>query len=112
MAAETPVQEMDAARRASDAVNIHIHALGVSALGRWVAIRLSDGGSDGVLYDTKTAAMRHQLHETMCMYVYVYPEGLPVEDALVLLRQTRKMYDAGVRIAPPPWETGAEPRVL
>ena len=91
----------DAARRASEAVQLQLTVNGAHAIGKWVAIRLSDGGSDHVLYDTKADAVRHQLYETMCAYVCIPPGGMPPEDAEVYLREMRKMYDAGVRLADP-----------
>lgn len=93
--------DIDAARRASDHVNFHLHALGVAAVGKWVAIRLSDGSSDGVLYDKKADAIKHQLHETTCAYVQIPVGGMPPEDALVFMKYNRQLYDAGFRIADP-----------
>lgn len=93
----------DEARRACDAVNLHIEALGPAAAGRWVAIRLSDGGSDNVLYDTRPDAIRHQLHESLCCYVRIPPFGvrLTVMEAQSYLTLHRSMYDAGYRLQDP-----------
>jgi hypothetical protein len=101
MATETPQEAIDAAKRASEAVHVHIFALGHAAIGKWVAIRLADGGSDGKLYDTKAEAVRYQLHENMCAYVCIPPGGMPPEDALVYLRVNRQLYDNGMRLADP-----------
>lgn len=91
----------DAAKRCHEAVNIHLQILGAAAIGKWVAVRLSDGGSDMVLYDTKYDAVRHQFHEFWCAYVCIPPNGMSVADAEDFLRITRQMYDAGVRLADP-----------
>lgn len=91
----------DAARHCADAVNLHVMVDHVNAIGKWVAVRLADGESDGVLYDTKADAVRHQLHETMCAYVCIPPGGMPVADAEVYLRTMRQLYDAGYRLADP-----------
>lgn len=98
---ETQIQEHDAARRASDHIAAILTFNGISACGKFVAIRLSDGGSDGVLYDTKPDAVRHQLHENMCAYVCILPTGMPVGEAKSFLRTNRRLYDAGMRLSDP-----------
>lgn len=98
---ETPQQTTDAARRCSDAVNFHLLAQGTGAAGKWVAVRLSDGGSDGHLYDTKQQAVNHQLHETLCAYVCITPDGMGVQAARSFLATNRKLYDAGMRLSDP-----------
>lgn len=92
---------MDAARRCSDIVNQALVDDFDGNVGRWVAIRLSDGGSDGVIYDTKSDAVAHQLHETTCAYVRIPPSGMPPRDARSFLRSTRAFYDAGMRFSDP-----------
>lgn len=99
--AETFMEAADSARRASDAVNFHLLAIGHAAIGKWVAIRLQDGSSDGVLYDKRAEAIKHQLHETTCAYVCIPPNGMPPEDAMVYLREMRRLYDRGYRLADP-----------
>lgn len=91
----------DAARRCAEWVNLHVNVAGVHAIGQWVAIRLSDGGSDGNLYPTKVDAVRHQLNEFWCAYVCIPPGGMPVRDAEVYLRTMRQLYDNGYRLADP-----------
>jgi hypothetical protein len=99
----------DAAKRASEAVNLHILAHMPAGGGfpdwngpqPWVAVRLSDGGSDGTLYPSKKAATDHQLHPHQCAYITIPPEGMTVEQARVMLRFTAQMYDAGVQLADP-----------
>lgn len=91
----------DAARRCADAVNLHVVADPFGAVGKWVAIALADGSSDGVLYDTKADAIRHQADEFHCAYVCIPPGGMPIPDAAVYLRTMRQLYDAGYRLADP-----------
>ncbi|MER6059483.1 hypothetical protein [Streptomyces albidoflavus] len=93
--------ELDAARRCSDAVNFQLTVNGTAAFGKWVAVRLSDGGSDATLYDTKKDAVRHQLHETLCAYICITPGGMNPSDALSFLRTNRRLYDAGMRLSDP-----------
>lgn len=98
---ETPQQEIDAARRCSDAVTMQLTVHGFSAAGKWIAVRLADGGSDAKLYDTKQQAIDHQIHENLCAYICIVPTGMPVQDALSFLRTTRRLYDAGMRLSDP-----------
>lgn len=95
--------DLDAAQRMSDQISLHLVAQHDSwdAVGKWVAIRLSDGGSDGSLYDTRDDAIRHQLHEFQCCYVKIPPQGMPAKDALRYLQINRKLYDNGFRMTDP-----------
>ncbi len=88
----------DAARRCSDAVRLHIAA---GMAGKWAAIRLSDGGSDGTAYDSRADAIRHQLHETQCAYVKIPLDDMPPDHAERFLAFHRKAYDAGFRLTDP-----------
>lgn len=88
----------DAAKRCSDAIKYFI-ALGET--GKWVAIRLRDGGNDGVAYDSRLEAIKYQLHERQCMYVQIPHDDMPIEDAAALLSLHRKVYDAGYRFCDP-----------
>jgi hypothetical protein len=88
----------DAGRRASEVISLHI--LGGN-VGKWVAIRLADGSSDGIPYDSRADAVNHQLHEQLCCYVKVPPDGMPPVDAVRFILINRALYDAGYRIADP-----------
>lgn len=88
----------DIGRRVSDTV--HLHILGGS-VGKWAAFRLSDGGSDGIPYDTRRDAIEHQLHEQLCCYIKITPDGIPPVDAYRFLQLNRALYDAGYRLADP-----------
>lgn len=95
---QTLTEFTDDARRCSDAIRLHI--VGGSA-GKWAAIRLRDGSSDGVAYDTRRDAIRHQLHESLCAYVKIPADDMPVEHAARFLVLNRKIYDAGMRLTDP-----------
>lgn len=95
------MQPSPEAQRMSDVVMGHLAEHGMEAVGRWVAIRLSDGGSDGVLYDHKQEAIRFQLHEKQCVYTQLLPEGMSVRAAQAFLNVHRKLYDAGMQMADP-----------
>ena len=97
----TDAQHSDPARRASEQVTLHLLADRDRAINSWCAIRLSDGGSDGILYDSKAAAVRHQLHEFQCAYVKIPPDGMGPREAEIFLKFNRQLYDAGMRIADP-----------
>ena len=106
---ENGPQYSDAARRCSDIVNMHVAA---GVWNKFVAIRLSDGGSDGVVYDTKADAVRHQLHETLCAYVFITPDGMSHRSAENFLRVNRQLYDAGMRLSDPAKEVLAPQTTL
>jgi hypothetical protein len=69
----------------------------------WMAFKLADGDSDGVLYDTRQDAIRHQLHETMCAYFHMRNGmgGANVRDCQLFLNVHRQVYDAGGRFTDP-----------
>lgn len=84
----------DAPRRAADIVTA---AMWAGHVGEWVAIRLSDGGSDGRHYLSRDEAIRWQLHETLCAYFKVPPDGMTERLARLWLTFFRQAYDAGHR---------------
>jgi hypothetical protein len=98
MSEQKPWQQLysDAAHRCSDIIR---QAIVDGHQGRWVPIRLSDGGSDGVLYDSRSDAVRFQLHETLCMYVRVPWDDMSPQHAERVLAVHRQVYDAGYRMA-------------
>jgi len=91
----------DAAKRVCDAIQTHLAALGSGAYFRWVAVRLADGTSDGVLYDTRADAISHQLHESLCAYYQIPPTGISPREAEAMLRYSRFAYDNGYRLPDP-----------
>lgn len=95
----------DAAKRAYDSVRLHVHATTYEErVSSWAAIRLEDGGSDGVLYASKRDAIRHQADEFLCAY-FSYrgaPNGLTsYKDAAIWLAFHRHAYDRGFRLPDP-----------
>lgn len=102
-------QERDRAQRASDLINEARATLDWDQLRTcWIAIRLSDGGSDMVIYDTKRDAVRYQLHEQQCAYICFKNliGGATPNDMLRYLRFVEKAYAAGMRLPDPDDPTG------
>lgn len=97
-------EEWTAAERMSDAVNLHVAAQNAQlGNGRdrpgYVAIRLMDGRSpDGVLYDTRKDAARHQA-DPWCFYVKVGRSKMSTKEAWVLLNYARAAKKRGVLFA-------------
>jgi hypothetical protein len=99
----------DAAKRAADIVNGYLAFVPWGEIQhKFVAIRLSDGGSDGNLYDSKRDAVRHQLHENLCAYVGFrnIMGGVSAYEMQKYLDFNRMAYDAGFRLADPDHRTG------
>lgn len=107
-----PFGHADSARRMADTINLHWTIQQWGAIGKWVAIRLSDGGSDGVLYDKKREAVRHQLHEYQCAYVRIIRDQMSVCEAHTFLEVSRRAYDAGFRLSDPDSRTGGRDLLL
>lgn len=90
----------DRTRRAFDALQLHYQAVGAEAAGWWVAIRLSDGGSDGNLYRSKMEATRFQLHESQCAYICLPHLGeMTIGEIDAYLKVNEKIYDQGGRLS-------------
>lgn len=73
----------------------------LGAEGRWIAARISDGSTDGTVYDTMEDAVRHQLHETQAYYCQIQPGHMTDREATQLLRVAERLYDAGGRFLSP-----------
>ena len=104
----------DAAKRVSDAVNLHFSIMGFDCKRYWIACRLDSGKGGETLYDNKRDAIRHQLDEYLCMYICLTGAPMSVCEAEVLLAVHRKAYDAGFRMADPDTAAGGReliPRV-
>jgi hypothetical protein len=110
--------DWDRARRVSEQVSLHIlaHTTGADMVPDWngpqpwIAVRLSDGTSDGNLYPSKAAAVSHQLHENQCAYFTIPPGGMTPLQAHVCMRFTQQMYENGIRIADPDMQVHVPPR--
>jgi hypothetical protein len=95
---DNQTETLDIGKRAHDTIALHVIGGNV---GKWVALRLEDGSSDGIPYDTRREAIEHQLHEQLCCYVKVPPDGMPAEDALRFILINRSLYAQGYRLADP-----------
>lgn len=97
------LRNWDAAKRMADSIALHQVALTRDELiaGRYVAVRLADGGSDGVAYDTRTEAIEHQRNSpSRCAYFRVPLERWNAQTCDVLLWYVRGCYDSGFREDP------------
>lgn len=92
-------EEWDAARRMSEAVNLHVLADRETREQRsvppFIAIDLEDGRCpDGTLYDSRADAARHQKSDNR-FYVKIGPATMSDREALVCLMYARRAYKAG-----------------
>lgn len=94
----------DAAKRVRDTYNLH-RAAGLagagfglnSTLNKIFAVALADGRSDGVLYDTRHDAIRHQHHnEKWYAYLRVERYVMSTCQAEGMLKWHREAYDKGL----------------
>jgi hypothetical protein len=92
----------DAAKRISDATNLHKAALGWDAVGRFIACRMSDGTGGNTLYESHYDAVRmHPNESDLYVYIKLRNEGMSVCDAEIFLKVARQAYDAGYRLTDP-----------
>lgn len=90
----------DRTRRAFEVLQTHYQAVKDECAGWWVAIRLSDGGSDNHLYRSKQEATRFQLHESQCAYICLPPLGqMSIKELHAFLDVNEKIYDGGGRLS-------------
>lgn len=98
-------EQLDAGKRASDLLNVVLLGHGWDTVKhQCMAIRLGDGSSDGVLYENRSDAIRHQLHEQQCYYVYfrnLGPGGADAREMAIMLEFQRRAYAAGLRLVDP-----------
>jgi hypothetical protein len=98
---EPRTKHEDTGRRASEAVGNHLEHNREEAIDSWIALRLSDGGTDGGLYPTKSLAVAHQIHEHQCAYMVILPGGISAKDAEAYICIMRQAYNNGVPLAHP-----------
>jgi hypothetical protein len=84
----------EAGKRMAGTLNLHL-AAGVTR--GFAAFRLTDGTSDGTVYDCRADAIRHQLHETLCWYESLRPRSFGADECALTLAYARAAYDAGWR---------------
>lgn len=102
---------LDCGKRASDIVNTYIAGMPWDEIkDKFIAIRLADGGSDGVIYDTKQDAVKHQYHEMQCAYVCFrnLMSGANPRDMAIFIKFNRDAYLRGFRLADPDDKTGGK----
>jgi len=102
-------EELNAAKRLSGIINSLVIIYPIDQLiHSWIAVRLSDGGYDGTLYDTRQDAVRHQPHEQQCAYLNLAPVigGMEVQAAYAILKFHRDAYEAGMTFIDPEHPTG------
>lgn len=108
-------EEYNAAKRLSDIVNGYAVAYPTDMLfNSWLAVRLSTGDTDGVMYDDRRAAVRHQSDEKLCAYLSLRfaVTGMTVKDAFLFLAYHRAAYDAGFRLPDPDDMNGGREMVM
>jgi hypothetical protein len=98
-----PQELIDAAARMRDAVNLHVVAGALGVRERhltWVAIRLSDGRSDGNLYESRLDAVRHtQNKERGWAYLKVGADSMGERESIIVLQSYRQAFSRGVIFA-------------
>jgi hypothetical protein len=105
----------DAAKRMYDIVQSYVAFVEYDERIRsWVAIRLLDGGSDGVLYGSKADAVRHTDEFTHLYFSYRgAPQGFTnVRDAAIYLEFHRLAFNAGGRWADKDDRTGGPDLIM
>lgn len=85
----------DAAKRMSDAVNTALLVDPEGNRRRWIACRLSDGGSDGTTYPNIETAIAFQFHYSQCCYLPIPSNGISPREADVLLGAYKQTYNNG-----------------
>jgi hypothetical protein len=108
-------ESYDAAKRLSDYVNnLGAHKSYEELVNGWIAVRLSDGSWDGVLYDSRHSAVTHQSNEFLCAYLSTRSaqSGMTIRDAHTFLAFHRAAYDAGFRLPDPDHKTGGKELIV
>lgn len=80
----------------------------------WLAIRISDGGCDGVLYESRLDAVTHQAYEKQCVYFSFVNcmAGISVREADAFLRYHELLYKNGARFPDPDRPNGGPDHIL
>ena len=97
----------DAAKRLCDTYNLHRMVDLHGSIGKWFAAALQDSDSDGVLYDSKLEAVRHQKHnEQYYAFIKICPNSMNVCEAEVMVMTNRNLYKNGMRMSDPDHKHG------
>lgn len=95
-----PLDRAERAKKAHDQISMYRTIHGRGGLDKWLAISLADGSCDLKPYASKREAVRFQLHETQCAYLYL--SGYPTLGEMRLYLDTNEeLYDAGMHLADP-----------
>lgn len=97
------MRNKDDAKRFHDALMLHRSILSTDELlaKRFIAVRLSDGGTDNTVYDSRAAAIEANRNTPSRIFTFMIPlERLSVEACDSLLWYMRRCYDAGTREDP------------
>lgn len=98
-----PLRAPEAAQRFFDDWCLHRTVLTLDELlaGRWMAVRLADGGSDRTAYDTYSDAVHSARNSpSRCGYPRILPEAMSVQWCDFMLWYWRTCYDNGWREDP------------
>lgn len=88
------------AQRAYEHLQLYGMVHGQEGMNRWLAISLADGSCDQKPYATKAEAIRFQLHETQCAYLFF--TGMPkLNELRYFLDTCEQLYDSGFSLADP-----------
>lgn len=85
-------EDWDAALHLSDRVSNHLVARREMALFQWLAVRLSDGGGDDVLYPSREDAVHGQLAPQYMTFVQVTPDAMSPRSAWRFLLAARVIH--------------------
>lgn len=99
----TTLRNSDAAKRFADIVRLHQRVLTRDEIiaRRFIAVRLADGSSDGVVYDSRVAAIAGQRNSpSRCAYFQIPLERWSDATCDSLLWYVRSVYDSGFREDP------------
>lgn len=94
----------DSGKRMADTVNLIIAGNPWDTIvNSWIAISLETGGSDGVLYPSREAALAHQSDPRYWFYLSLRNAqgGIQAIDAQLLINSQRSIYEAGGRMVEP-----------
>lgn len=95
-----PLASFARAQKAHGHLSLYQMVHGSEGMNRWLAISLADGSCDQNPYATKAEAIRFQLHETQCAYLFF--NGMPTLGELRLFLDTNEeLYDAEMSLADP-----------
>jgi hypothetical protein len=95
----------DIGKRVSDILNQKIVDFGWWEIrNKWMAFKLADGDSDGVLYDSHKDAVRH-CHNNEKLYAFIcfrnLGQGARPKDTAIFIKMNRDVHAAGYRLPDP-----------